>query len=118
RRQVRGIRIVRSTMPDTPEQFVAALPMMCMQGQGIVRGFAIGRAAIMSAASLEVAHYRIADTEVDAECERLRSALQRASAELQRLADTLPDDAPRELGPLLTVHGLLLDDPLLLEQTC
>src|SRR5690606_36316145 len=32
--------------------------------------------------------------------------------------DTLPDDAPRELGPLLTVHGLLLDDPLLLEQTC
>src|SRR5690606_4843491 len=99
---------------DTPNPCA----MLCMQGQGVVKGYAIGRAAVMSAAALEVAHYRIAEQEVDAECERLKAALATARNELQLMADTLPDDAPRELGPLLTVHAMLLDDPMLLEQTC
>lgn len=89
-----------------------------MQGQGVVKGFAIGKAVVMSAAALEVAHYRIAQADVDHECERLRQAITTARDELQALAATLPDDAPRELGPLLTVHSLLLDDPLLTEQVC
>ncbi|NLY26638.1 MAG: phosphoenolpyruvate--protein phosphotransferase [Alcaligenaceae bacterium] len=92
--------------------------MVCLHGQGVVKGYAIGRAAVMSAASLEVAHYRIADTDIQAECLRLKQALQAASRDLQAMAQALPDDAPRELGPLLNVHSLLLDDPMLYEQTC
>src|SRR5690606_25018699 len=92
--------------------------MVCMQGQGVVKGYAIGRAAVMSAAALEVVHYRVASHEVESECERLRRALAQARDELQAMAGTLPADAPRELGPLLTVHAMLLDDPMLLEQTC
>ncbi len=92
--------------------------MLCMQGQGVVKGYAIGRAAIMSAAALEVVHYRIAEQDVEAECERLKKALATASGELQAMAVSLPDDAPRELGPLLTVHSLLLDDAMLLQETC
>ncbi|MDS1141689.1 phosphoenolpyruvate--protein phosphotransferase [Pusillimonas sp. SM2304] len=84
----------------------------------MVKGYAIGRAAVMSAAALEVAHYRIAADEVEAECGRLKAALAQARDELQQIAGALPGDAPRELGPLLTVHALLLDDPMLLEQTC
>nr|WP_255675968.1 phosphoenolpyruvate--protein phosphotransferase [Pusillimonas sp. MFBS29] len=103
-----------SVHTDTPD----LCALLCMQGQGVVKGYAIGRAAVMSAAALEVAHYRIAEHEVDAECERLKTALTKARNELQLMADTLPEDAPRELGPLLTVHALLLDDPMLLEQTC
>jgi len=87
-----------------------------MQGQGVVKGYAIGRAAIMSAASLEVDHYRIQDEDVAAECERLEQAIARAVQDLQLLVDTLPADAPREMGPLLEVHRLLLEDPLLSEQ--
>src|SRR3546814_17892715 len=41
-----------------------------------------------------------------------------ASNELQSIVGTLPDDAPRELGALLTVHSMLLDDPTLAEQAC
>lgn len=98
----------------------SALPgaMLCLQGQGVVKGYAIGRAAVMGAASLEVAHYRIAPEDTRAECRRLHKALQAASVELQQMADSLPDDAPRELGPLLAVHSMLLDDPMLYEQTC
>lgn len=92
--------------------------LLCMQGQGVVKGYAIGRAAIMSAAALEVVHYRIAEHDVEAECERLKKALATASGELQAMAVSLPDDAPRELGPLLTVHSLLLDDAMLLQETC
>ncbi len=92
--------------------------MVCAHGQGVVKGYAIGRAAVMSAAALEVAHYRIAPEDIKAECTRLEQAMLKAREELDAIAETLPDDAPRELGPLLTVHSLLLSDPMLLQQTC
>jgi phosphotransferase system enzyme I (PtsI) len=92
--------------------------MVCLQGQGVVKGYAIGRAAVMGAASLEVEHYRISPDAAAAECQRLQQALHVASKELQQMAESLPEDAPRELGPLLGVHSMLLDDPLLFEQTC
>jgi len=92
--------------------------MLCLQGQGVVKGFAIGRAVVMSAAALEVAHYRIQPEDIDAECDRLRNALAEARRELQALVSTLPEDAPRELGALLTVHSMLLGDPMLAQQTC
>ncbi|WP_245152415.1 phosphoenolpyruvate--protein phosphotransferase [Allopusillimonas soli] len=92
--------------------------MLCAQGQGVVRGYAIGRAAVMGAATLEVPHYRITEQDVASECARLKQALQAARSELDDIVSTLPDDAPRELGPLLTVHSMLLGDPTLLQQTC
>ncbi|WP_084026077.1 phosphoenolpyruvate--protein phosphotransferase [Bordetella flabilis] len=87
-----------------------------MYGQGVARGYAIGRAVVMGAAALEVAHYRISPDDVQAERDRLSAALQAARDDLLQMADTLPDDAPRELGAMLNVHGLLLADPLLAEQ--
>ncbi|MBV7485610.1 phosphoenolpyruvate--protein phosphotransferase [Bordetella sp. BOR01] len=83
----------------------------------MARGYAIGRAVVMGAASLEVAHYRIAPEDVVAESDRLTQALCQAQADLLQMADTLPADAPRELGAMLNVHRLLLGDPLLAEQT-
>lgn len=93
-------------------------PMLCMQGQGVVKGYAIGKAVVMGVTALEVDHYRISPETVSAECERLRNAMAAARDELRRLAETLPADAPRELGPLLTVHSLLLDDSTLIGQVC
>jgi len=85
-------------------------------GKGVARGFAIGRAVVMGAAALEVAHYRIAAEDVASETQRLSQALLKAQADLLELAENLPDDAPRELGAMLNVHRLLLGDPLLAEQ--
>ncbi|OZI58951.1 phosphoenolpyruvate--protein phosphotransferase [Bordetella genomosp. 1] len=87
-----------------------------MFGKGVARGFAIGRAVVMGAAALEVAHYRIAAEDVASETQRLSQALLKAQADLLELAENLPDDAPRELGAMLNVHRLLLGDPLLAEQ--
>ncbi|MFA5598005.1 MAG: phosphoenolpyruvate-utilizing N-terminal domain-containing protein, partial [Pusillimonas sp.] len=84
----------------------------------MVRGYAIGRAVVMGAAALEVVHYRIQPEDVEAECQRLKYALVQAQGELQHMIDHLPDDAPREMGPLLTVHCMLLADRMLSEQAC
>src|SRR5690606_25951685 len=91
--------------------------VVALHGKGVARGYAIGRAVVMGAASLEVAHYRIAPGDVAAESERLTQALSMALADLQQMADSLPADAPRELGAMLNVHCLLLADPMLAEQT-
>ena len=92
-------------------------PMVCLYGRGVANGYAMGRAVVMGAAALEVAHYRIAPDAVDAEKSRFSQALKSTSDELRALADNLPDDAPRELAALLNVHQLLLADPLLADET-
>jgi len=89
--------------------------VLCLQGKGVARGYAIGRAVVLGAAALEVAHYRINEDDAAAEVARLENALVQAQAELQHMADTLPADAPRELGAMLQVHRLLLSDPVLAE---
>ncbi|MDD3757395.1 MAG: phosphoenolpyruvate--protein phosphotransferase [Advenella sp.] len=91
--------------------------VMLMRGKGVARGFAIGRAVIMGAATLEVAHYRIATDDIPQECARLDAALETVYNDLQHIIKNLPPDAPKELTPLLNVHSLLVSDPMLSEQT-
>lgn len=91
--------------------------VMLMRGKGVARGFAIGRAIIMGAATLEVAHYRIATDDIPQECARLNAALETVYNDLQHIIKNLPPDAPKELTPLLNVHSLLVSDPMLSEQT-
>ncbi|WP_161137129.1 phosphoenolpyruvate--protein phosphotransferase [Schauerella aestuarii] len=86
-----------------------------MSGKAVARGYAIGRAVVLGAAALEVAHYRIGADDVQAERERLTAAIAAAQADMHHMAATLPADAPRELGAMLHVHELLLGDPLLAE---
>ncbi|QDQ87607.1 phosphoenolpyruvate--protein phosphotransferase [Alcaligenaceae bacterium SJ-26] len=87
------------------------MAIVSLRGQGVARGYAIGRAVVMDAAVLEVAHHRIAEHEVEVECARLHHALQVAQQRLSEMAQALPADAPAELGAVLNVHALLLADP-------
>lgn len=91
---------------------------VCLYGQGVVRGYAIGRAVVMSAASLEVAHYRIAPEDIESEQRRFTQAVDETVHDLCQMAEDLPADAPRELGVLLSVHGMLLQDPMLTQSVC
>ena len=74
------------------------MPASCLAQKASPKGYAIGRAVVIDAAALEVAHYRISPEDVPAESSRLTDALASAQQELLQLADTLPADAPRELG--------------------
>jgi phosphotransferase system enzyme I (PtsI) len=90
--------------------------LLALHGLGVSRGYAVGRAIVLGAAALEVAHYRVAAQDIDAECARFTRAITIAREELVQLAAGLPDDAPPELDAFLHVHGLLLADPTIADE--
>jgi phosphotransferase system enzyme I (PtsI) len=85
-----------------------------VHGLAVSRGIAIGRAVIVAASRLDVAHYFIKTDQVEAEIERLRSARKVVVEEITRvqqgLSDLGPADAHPELAALLDVHLMLLQD--------
>lgn len=85
----RAASSTRSSIPSLSPD-IAAGPVVCLHGKGVARGYAIGRAVVMGAAALEVAHYRIAPEDAAAESQRLTEALAKAQADLLQMADTLP----------------------------
>lgn len=81
-----------------------------IHGLPVTRGVAMGRAVLVASSRVEVAHHFIEPDQVDAELARLRAARDAVVAELQRLLQDMPRDAPPELAPLLDVHLMLLQD--------
>ncbi|MDA7418818.1 phosphoenolpyruvate--protein phosphotransferase [Xenophilus arseniciresistens] len=90
-----------------------------LHGLAVARGVAIGRAVLVVSSRVDVAHYFIQASEVEAEIGRLRTARDAVAQELQRLqasvAQMKREDAPHELAALLEVHQMLLQDDALTE---
>ena len=87
-----------------------------LHGIGVSSGVAIGRAQLVSHATLEVAHYAIRPEQVAAEIERLTLALRAVQKELKALHGAMTSgDAPAEFGAFLDVHWMILTDPTLAE---
>ena len=86
-------------------------------GLPVSRGVAIGRAVLVASSRVDVAHYFVADDEVEREIGRLRSARDAVAHEIEVLKADLPAEAPPELAALLDVHLMLLHDETLSEAT-
>ncbi|RYF42622.1 MAG: phosphoenolpyruvate--protein phosphotransferase [Comamonadaceae bacterium] len=84
-----------------------------IHGLPVARGIAIGRAVLM-AGRVDVAHYFIEGTQVESEIARVREGRNAVIEEIHRLQQTIvamgPKEAPHELGALLDVHLMLLQD--------
>ncbi len=98
-----------------------------LAGVGVSSGIAIGRAQLVSHATLEVAHYQIPASKVDAEIHRFSNAVKEVQKELEGLhAAMTGGDVPGEFGAFLDVHWMILTDPtlseapkkMILEQRC
>jgi phosphotransferase system enzyme I (PtsI) len=87
-----------------------------LHGIPVSRGIAIGRAHLLKPAALDVKHYLVAEEQVEAEVQRLSSAIAAVHQELQTIWKELPPDAPSELGAFIDVHALILSDPIVSEQ--
>lgn len=94
-------------------QRASSLAMFLLRGKGVSQGVVIGRAIIMEDSDLEIPHYYIDSAEIESECERLMQAIRTVQADLAELQRELPADAPKELAPLLSVHSMLVGDPML-----
>src|ERR1700675_4502797 len=87
-----------------------------LHGIGVTGGIAIGRAQLVSHATLEVAHYTIRADQVLAEITRLTQAIHAVQKELEGLHGTMTSgDARVEFGAFLDVHWMILTDPTISE---
>jgi phosphotransferase system enzyme I (PtsI) len=87
-----------------------------LQGVGVSSGIAIGRAQLVSHATLEVAHYQIPAAKIEAEIARFNFAIKEVQKELEGLHTAMTSgDVPGEFGAFLDVHWMILNDPTLSE---
>ncbi len=87
-----------------------------LSGVGVSGGIAIGRAQLVSHATLEVAHYTIPASKVDGEIARFTNAVKEVQKELEGLHHAITaGDVPGEFGAFLDVHWMILTDPTLSE---
>jgi len=85
-----------------------------IHGLAVSSGVAIGRAVLVASSRMDVAHYFIQASEVDAEIARVGAGRDLVVEELHRLQLSItqmgPKEAPHELSALLDVHLMLLQD--------
>lgn len=86
-----------------------------LHGLGVSNGIAIGRALLMSHATLEVAHLTIAPRMVDKEIARFDAAVCAVKEELQQVKEST-EHAPAELSAFIDIHTMFLEDPELVER--
>ena len=86
-----------------------------LHGLGVSGGIAIGRAMLMSHATLEVSHLTIAPRMVDREIARFESAINAVKRELELMKESA-ENAPAELGAFIDIHTMFLDDPELCDK--
>lgn len=85
-----------------------------LHGLAVSTGIAIGRAHLVSNATLEVAQYQIRERDIPSEIARFEQALSTVYAELEALRhDASVAGAPTELVAFVSVHAMLLSDPML-----
>ncbi len=85
-----------------------------IHGLTVSRGIAIGRAVLVASSRVDVAHYFIDAQQIASEIERARVGRDAVVDEIRRLQESItrmgPKEAPHELGALLDVHLMLLQD--------
>jgi phosphotransferase system enzyme I (PtsI) len=86
-----------------------------LHGIGVTSGIAIGRAQLVSHATLEVAHYILPEHDIPHEVVRFENAVKAVQNEIQGLHQTMVDSAPAEFGAFLDLHWMILSDHTLSE---
>jgi phosphotransferase system enzyme I (PtsI) len=90
-----------------------------IHGLAVARGIAIGRAVLVASSRVDVAHYFIEPSQVEAEIDRVRAGRNSVVDEIQRLQASIMHksmkETPHELTALLDVHLMLLQDAELIE---
>ena len=84
-----------------------------LHGIGVSGGIAIGRAHLVSHATLEVNHYVVPPHQVPEESARFDVAVRKVRAEFDALRTEMPAGAPAEFSAFVNLHQMILDDATL-----
>jgi phosphotransferase system enzyme I (PtsI) len=86
-----------------------------LHGLGVSGGIAIGRAMLISHATLEVAHLTLAPRLIEKEVQRFEAAVAMVRDELLAMKKHTGPDAPPELDAFIDLHCMFLSDPDLVD---
>lgn len=81
-----------------------------LQGLGVSRGIAIGRAHILFHNQPDVREYLIPAFAVEQEAERLLDAIEQARRQLKSIRNHIPANAPADVTSFIDTHLLMLKD--------
>ncbi len=81
-----------------------------LQGIGVSRGIAIGRAHILFHNQPDVREYLIPAFGIEQEVDRLNSATEQARQQLLAILDQIPTNAPTDISSFIDTHLLMLND--------
>ena len=81
-----------------------------LHGVSAGKGIAIGRARLIVRGFDEVPQHNLAAEEVPAEAARFEAAIKATRKQLELLRNSIPENAPTELGAFISLHLMLLTD--------
>ena len=81
-----------------------------LQGIGVSRGIAIGRAHILFHNQPDVREYLIPAFSIEQEVDRLNNATEQARQQLLAILDQIPTNAPTDVSSFIDTHLLMLND--------
>ena len=101
----------------TPHAFhPICLMSFTLHGIGVSGSVAIGRAHLVSHATLEVNHFVIPPHQVMEESLRFEAAIHKVRAEFDELQGEIPAGAPAEFSAFVNLHRMILDDAMLSQE--
>jgi len=91
--------------------------MLALHGTGVGAGIAIGKARVISKPGENIARYAISEDDLDAEVKRLEIGVKNAIVSLNSAGEKFEGRIPEEVSALLETHSLILQDPMLQDET-
>jgi len=91
--------------------------MLALHGTGVGAGIAIGKARIITRPGDQISQYAVDVGSIEDEVKRLKRGITDARESLQKLGNEFADDVPEEVSALLETHALMLDDPMILQES-
>ncbi|MFL6647378.1 MAG: phosphoenolpyruvate--protein phosphotransferase [Sulfurifustaceae bacterium] len=89
--------------------------MLALHGAGVSDGISIGAAFVLSRELPEIAPQTLAPEQIDAEVARFQAAVNAARAQLLKVREQIPREAPIEAASFIDTHILILDDKMISE---
>lgn len=86
-------------------------------GIGVSKGTCIGQAYVFYRELPKVLEYRIPKDQADNEIQRFETARIEAQQQLSNIKNTISADTPHDITQFIDTHLLMLDDPVLYEDT-
>ncbi len=86
---------------------------LALQGIGVSRGIAIGRAHVIQHSQIEVPEINLAPPLVEREITRFLAAVEAAKLQLNGIREHIPSGTPADIASFIDTHLLMLDDVML-----